>query len=63
MAAAQQASEAAAALTVLEAMEARAAETADESFGEGGDCEPDEVCDDTTPVGHIDEVAAGAAKV
>lgn len=62
-AAAALAAESAAALTVMESIEAKAAEAADDSFGDGGDCEPDEACDDdTTPVGHIDEVAAGAAK-
>jgi polyphosphate kinase len=56
-AAALEASEQAAALTVMESIEANAR---DDSFGEGG--EPDDVCeDDTTPVGHIDEAAVGAA--
>ncbi|GAB2872643.1 polyphosphate kinase [Hymenobacter ruber] len=59
VAAALEASEAAAALSVMDSIEANAR---DDSFGEGG--EQDDACeDDATPVGHIDEAAVGAAKV
>ncbi len=63
VAAALQASEDAAALTVMESIEAtdtEMAEEADETFGEG---EHDEACeDDATPVGHVDEEAVSAPR-
>ena len=63
LAVALQASEDAAALTVIELMEAKAAEATDETDDTFGEGEHDEACeDDATPVGHIDEAAVSKVK-